>query len=275
MKLKALILALSVMFSASGFAVIKTEQLPTYNAAPLISDFNAEREYHLRSINGFLARQGGLDRVKKDAANGDASAQFTMYRIFRYGIAHRVDYKMAASLLKQAADQNLATARFDLGMFYMGYHDEHPSSSVIATLLAQELDEGVDGYGLGYGMIETAALTGNDQAMYVVALHHLTGTYVHEYDLDLAMFWLSRASDKGNLSAQDVRMGLMSNIDIYADFNDAQLRVKQGQIGALVDLAMFYYRGLIVQRDVDKARTLLAEATKLGHVEAKSLLDRL
>ena len=102
---------------------------------------------------------------------------------------------MALRLWREAAEQGVALAMLNLGIYY----DQTASNS--AELVAAA------------AFYRDAATAGNHEAEYRLGILYREGRGVRS-DLQLAEFWFLRAAESGNISAQQALVDLYSDLDL-------------------------------------------------------------
>ena len=121
----------------------------------------------------------------------------------------------------------------------------------------------------------------------VEAMYKLGKLYIDCFflfsDANRGIEWLKKASEQndktwsGYASARIAFVYMNGEAGILQDYKEAnkwfEKAVKQGYYPALYELALNYYEGVGTEKDLEKAKMLLKQATKKGDKRAKKLLN--
>ena len=155
----------------------------------------------LISVSVFAGFDEGLNAYKRDdyatalkewqplADQGDASAQYSLGRLYEYGMGVLLDSKQAADWYRKAADQGNANAQHYLGFMY-NYGRGVPQDNKQAAVWYRK-----------------AAVQGNSSGQKALGLFYKEGISVNK-NLIVAYAWLNLAATAGHPNAPKERAEL-------------------------------------------------------------------
>jgi TPR repeat protein len=255
MKIKKVIFS---TFLLMGISVAQAEEVSPYYF-DLIS-INKSTELASNFINNKIRDLGGIERVKEAQKAGDDEASMVMGYIYMEGLVYKKNIDMAIDILSDAADTGGYSA-FLLGKHYLDLEGEFGYSEDLKK-------EGAE-------LIEFAALNNIAEAEYLAGMLFISGKYLPE-DRDIGMLHLKSASYKGHAPSRK----FLSAIDnLYyqkaLDFDKIQKMSTEGNVEAIIQLALMYKEGWKVARDTEKAKRLLEVAYSKGSEKALTLLNEI
>ncbi len=118
----------------------------------------------------------------------------------------------------------------------------------------------------------------NPNAQYEMAKHYLNGTNGVAIDKDKAVYWLTKSADNGNTAAM-ITLGNMYEIgDAVEKSNKTAFRYyftasRSEDKQALYKVGKFYYYGMGVDKNIEKATFYLRKSAQEDYQPAKALLD--
>jgi TPR repeat protein len=194
------------------------------------------------------------------AADGDASAQFKLGRMYAEGLGAPQNDAQAVHWYRRAAQQGHASAQVNLGVMY--------------------------GEGLGVPQDDAqaahwfrrAAEQGDASAQSILGVMYAEGRGVPQDDAQ-AVHWYRRAAEKGDAFAQ-YGLGWMYAEGRGVPQDDAQAAhwyrraAEQGDASAQFNLGVMYAEGLGVPQDDAQAEHWWRRAAEQGHEPAAYALDR-
>ena len=202
-----------------------------------------------------------LKAYEQAAAQGDVFGDYNLALMYQYGKGVPVDYAKAKSLFVDAANKGVDEAMNQLAsMYFYGLGQERSEQQAL----------------LWY---KKAAELGNSNALYSLGLLSETGVAT-KLDFADALKYYQAASDLGNEKAMMAlaRMyhyGLGVTKDpkiaasIYQKLADRQNAYAQYQLGT------YYMDGTFGERQLDKGKLLLKQASENGSIQARKLLQRM
>jgi len=195
---------------------------------------------------------------KKDAVQGDASAQYYLGLMYGKGQGVDQDYKQAVNWYKKAADQGVVYAQYIIGVSY--------ANGVGVT---QDYKQAVKWF-------QKAASQGYADAQNNLGLAYGKGQGVTQ-DYKQAVKWYQKAADQGHISAQ-YNLGLMydKGDGVIQDYKRAakwyQKAANQGRADAQYNLGMMYINGQGVTQDYKQAARWTKKAAEQGDADAQYIL---
>ncbi len=250
-----------IIFTVCALMVSASLSAQSLQSTDLIS-YEKERGAAVKSINKLIKKAGGLERLKKDALeHNDASANYALGQMYRFGIVVQQNNHLAIEHLKASSKLNHAESSFVLAKMIGDKDPLTPGTSAELTNKAES-----------YSLTKKSAELGVVEAQYHMGLYYINGEHFPE-DRDLGLFWLSRAADAGHEDAKLARMKfLYTNDELRKSYDSVRLRASEGHLPSMIVLAKFYRNGWVVQRDATKANRLLNAAASMGSKEAIDLL---
>ena len=264
-------LAIALMSASSAFATVQPDRLSSVNPKVMQFEFRYDKDSVINAVNQSITNSSGMVRLKEDAKRGDAESQYVLYHVYKYGVAHDIDFDLAYEYLTQAVESNHPKALFHYSMYLMGYNPLDKQTEKLTDLSYNGVNELASPYEIGLSLIKQSASLQDPESQYVLGLHYIQGKSITK-DRDIGLFWLSQSYSNGYIQAGIAREKLFSNSDYLEDFNQAQKDAKYGSDVALVKLAEFYLTDDLVEKDEDKARRLLNTAKILGNERAVLVL---
>jgi TPR repeat protein len=255
MKFKKIIIS---TFLLMGISAAQAEEVSPYYF-DLIS-INKNTDLASNFINNKIRELGGIERVKEAQKAGDDLSSMVMGYIYMEGHVYEKNIDMAIDILSNAADTGGYSA-FLLGKHYLDLDGEFNYSEDIRRE--------------GAAMVEFAALHDIAEAEYITGMLFISGEYLPE-DRDIGMIHIKSASYKGHAPSRK----FLSVIDkLYyqesLDFDKIQKMSTEGNVDAIIELALMYKEGWKVSRDTVKAIRLLEIAYSKGSEKALLLLDKI
>lgn len=248
--MKKLSLALLITFSLSSHAENMEEDL--------VTDYFGDRQEVVSVLNQDIRLFGGLERIDDLAEKNDAKANYLLGQMYRMGIVYDADLDKAVNYFVLSAKNNYKEAAFLLGLMLLGEDHLYPLESY-------EIE---DNQNIGHGWIKIAAEQGLPEAQYFLGNGYLKGEFFVK-DVDLALFWLSRAAQQGHEKADYQRKELVFKTkELDKSFDETRMRAANGDKSSLIALADMYYDGYVVQKNYEKAHRLYLQASKLGDKKA-------
>lgn len=229
-----------------------------FSATVHASDFSgASNEVYerplLNDINGFINRNGGLDRIQEDASRGDPDASYWLGVMHRDGVVFPKNEKRAKEYFSTAAENGHADGLYEYS-HQVGKSNDVRSKVDSVLILAQ------------------SAASGKAEAQYELALNYLKG-YVVPTNKALGYFWLSKSAYNGYpLAIEKEKELIEKNSDLSKKFDAVYERAITGHVESLVELSAFYAKGIKVEKNKAIARELLENAAMLGSEDAKNKL---
>lgn len=209
-------------------------------------------------INNKIRDLGGLERVKEAQKAGHDEASMVMGYIYLEGHVFEKDIDRAIDILGNAANKGGFSA-FLLGKHYLDLSKEFNYSVAIKKE--------------GAYLIEHAALNGIAEAEFLAGMMFISGDYLPE-DRDMGMMHIKSAAYKGHSPSRS----FLSDIDrLYyqkdQDYDKIQKHASEGNVEAIIELALLYKEGWKVARNVEKSKRLLSLAKSKGSERAGQLLQ--
>lgn len=142
------------------------------------------------------------------------------------------------------------------------------SDAVAQYELAFKYLQGQDGFEqsveIGLGWLERAAENNHSDAQYFLSYCYNSGKGV-EQDSSKDRFWLSKAANNGHVKA----MTAYADILIYEGNPTEGLKYLKAAVNAkhpdaIFYMAGYYYKGIAVEQDINKAISMFEESYKLG-----------
>jgi len=167
--------------------------------------------------------------------------------------------KKALETLEMEAGDN-PESQFQLGLLF--YHGEPAAGVAIDRTLAMDL-------------ITSSAASGFVQAQIFLGNHYNDGR-----NRKLAMRWLEKAVN-ANVPEAQTRLAEMLTCHLFKEDLEVNVRAmelftkaaEQGDVSAQMHLADYYSQGLVVEKNVEKAREWYEKAAQGGSEDAKSHLQ--
>lgn len=129
-------------------------------------------------------------------------------------------------------------------------------------------------------MVSNAAERGNDGAQLLFAIEYLHGGGGVKKDEKLAAYWLERAGEQGNATAQlmlsdlyEQALGVPKNLNLSAEWRTKS--ANRGNVTAQLKLGRMYLAGNGVEKNAERAEYWLNRASVEGNGEARFLLGRM
>ena len=199
-----------------------------------------------------------LEAYRRDAAKGDAHAQYRLGSMYQNGQGVAVDNAAAMAWYRKAAAQNNAAAQSQLGYFYLaglaGMRDDAEALSWYQRAAAQNF--AVAEYQLGY-----MAQHGRGMAR----------------DFPTMLHWYQRAADQGSAEAEQqlgycYQMGLGVNTDPKEAFRWYGLAAERHLASAMYSLGQMYFSGIGTAPDAAAGRAWIMRAASAGSSDAREWL---
>ncbi|MEZ8292823.1 tetratricopeptide repeat protein [Vibrio splendidus] len=216
------------------------------------------RDQHIQLTNESIALRGGIPNLINDAKEGDAIANYTVYNMYKYGIAFEKNSDKAISYLTAAAEESLPKAQFEYSQILMGKSSEFTASTLPKSVSFQSR------YNQGLDLVRQSATAGHPYAQYELGMHFLNGHVLPE-DRDLAAYWFSNASAQGLEIAKKAQQKHFKQLRKIESYDEIQSKAVLGDLDAIIVLGTFYENGWKVERDIDKAKRLYQVAANQGH----------
>lgn len=209
----------------------------------------------LQAINEATKSFGGLARTKLASERGDPAASYAHGLMLWYGLGDRENKELALEKFRNAAASNPNAALF------------------LAKLNLCVDDKGcADDFQAGFELLRASAKS-TPEAMYMLGRLYVEDERV--VDLDLGISWLNQAANAGFGRAKVYLEKLSETGEIEDAFTATRENALQGSSTSMRELAKIYLNGVIVPRNVEKAKRLLEDAHYRGDGEAKRILDGL
>lgn len=249
-----------------GLGLLNIEYLKDYEKAvdcfqQAIDKGDAEAYFYL----GLCYENGyGVDKDPVKAAElyevaadkGEKNGQYALSKCYAAGIGVPKNLEKAVELCQLSADQENVEAQVSLGKFYAE-----------GIVLPKNAEKAVEYFNL-------AAAQGNAEANFQLALCHVKGEGVSE-DLIEALRLLDKAYKLGLEKAVPVILFLTCPQRGYDKkaFEENQKLAETGDEEAMWRLGFFYFLGLVVSEDIDKAAELWKKAAEKGQKYAQKTMD--
>lgn len=196
---------------------------------------------------------------QRAAESGFPAAQYVVGTNFHAGKGVEKDLSQALVWYRKAARQGFAAAQSQLGMMYA------------------QGDGVARDYRQAIAWLSRAAGQDDSEAQYQLALLYEQGLGVAADPLQ-AETWFMKAAEQGDVRSQLHLAKLMEVDRPLLSLEMYERAAGQGNLEARFALGKIFAEGQIVERDFDKALSLLHEVSQEGLVEAKvalaELLDR-
>ncbi|MCD7722112.1 MAG: hypothetical protein LUI09_07790 [Prevotellaceae bacterium] len=196
-----------------------------------------------------------LDKLRRDAEQGDAEAQYALGFRYYNGDGVTQSYSEAVKWFTKAAAQGEDMAQFVLGGCYVGGYG-----------VAQDVEEGVKWW-------RKAAVQGNADAQYWLGLSYANGTGVPESSTEAAR-WYAKAAEQGQADAQ-LSLGVCYDCGygVTQDYTEAvkwyRKAADQGLADAQFSLGMCYANGIGVPQSEAEAVKWWRKAAEQGNADAQ------
>lgn len=222
-------------------------------------NFEQLRSSGVTETNNAIMDAGGLSRLMKDATSTkNADAKYVVSRLFLYGIVEKQDLNKALDFLTESANLGNNKAILEIAKINLNIHP-------LIKLKKADKEKALH-------LLKKSANLNNVEAQYWLGLCYFNGDGEPK-DIDLGLFWLTKASDSGYYPAENARKQILNETNKYSDsFDYVRQRASEGNEKYLVKLAKFYEDGYVVQKDDSKSIRLLKTAAELGSKDAASLL---
>jgi TPR repeat protein len=240
---------------------------------------------------------GSIEKIQKDAEQGDIEAQWKLGCFHDTGTHVSQDFEKAVYWYKKAAEQGHAEAAYNLAISYKdgeGIPQDfekavywYKESAKLGDADAQNFLGGLYHSGNGVpkdpekavSLLEKSAEQGHLEAAYHLGVWYVSGDEVPQ-DFEKAEHWWHKAAD-GGLDLAQYNLGLMSERGdgVPQSFESAahwyQEAAEQGYVNAQIKLGTFYADGHGVPQSTGKAAHWFQQAAEQGSVEAQDSLKRL
>ena len=200
--------------------------------------------------------QRGIFWDKVAAENGHAEASYRLALAYQLGQGVEQDNQQAVRWYTQAAQAHHAKAQRSLGAMYEGGYG-------VKTNLQQ-----------AYAWYKRAAAQGLPDAQLRLGTLFFEGRGVKE-DRVQAQHWIRKSAEAGNHNAQMALGVMLAEIDPQDSVRWYQRSADQGNVSAKQNLALVYFSGQGVSRDLTKALRLVDEAIEAGNYSAKPLREQI
>lgn len=192
--------------------------------------------------------------AREAAEQGNANGQFRLGCYYMYGVGVEENKSFAVELIRKAAEQGHVAAQYELGIDYMeGYG------------VAADEPEGVR-------WIHAAAKSGNIDAQIKMGVFCSEGIGVEHKNREEGIRWFKMAADAGSIEALNWLGGAYRGKDDEKAFYYFKTGAEKGDPYAVYDMALFYLKGNVVEKDEEKAISMLREAAESGVYEAEEVL---
>lgn len=208
---------------------------------------------------GTRAAQRALERVKNDAAAGDAQAQFLMGAVYDAGIGVGMHKAEAVKWYRLASEQGYAPAAYNLGHIFA------TGDGVVA-------DDAE-----AFRQFLRGAEAGDAPSACRLGLIYLNGIGVPS-DLNKAFKWYSESAGKGYPLAM-TNLGLLYMNGFGVEKNEAEASrwweksAREDHVAAY-NLGVLYSKGLGVAINEDRSVDLWSDAARKGNEKAKAALRK-
>ena len=196
--------------------------------------------------------QRGIFWDKIAAENGHAEASYRLALAYQLGQGVELDNQKAVRWYTQAAQAHHAKAQRSLGAMYEGGYG-----------VKQNLQQ-------AYAWYKRAAAQGLPDAQLRLGTLFFEGRGV-KADRVQAQHWIRKSAEGGNHNAQMALGVMLAEIDPQDSVRWYQRSADQGNVSAKQNLALVYFSGQGVSRDLTKALALVDEAIEAGNYSAKPL----
>jgi len=251
-------------------------------------------------VHGGTPALKGLDKVRRNAEQGDPSNQFLLGLALMAGEGVEKNPVEAVEWLQKAADQGQVEAACFLGIAYAEGKavGKYPQKSLqilkrasqhggeqsnLADMVLGKLFHDAIGVSQDYEEAEKwwrkAAAQNNTAAQAQLAIMYIVGKGVPQ-NFSEAVKLLKPAVQKGNKDAQWA-LGLLhyNGKGVPQDFAAAaelyREAAEQGEPNAQYNLAMMYRNGEGIDRDPREAKKWFSKAAEQGNIDAKKALKEL
>ena len=261
------------------------------------ASFSTHREVRLRGKVLEEVAPGLLDRRRRAAEQGDASAQNKLGLMYAIGRGVGKDDVEAVRWYRKAAEQGNAWAQNNLGVMYANGRGVGKDDVEAVRWCRKAAEQGdawaqnnlgvmyANGRGVGKDDVEAvrwyrkAAEQGNAWAQNKLGVMYANGRGVGK-DYREAVGWYRKAAEQGNSSAQG-NLGVMyaNGRGVGKDYREAvgwyRKAAEQGNAWAQNKLGLMYEKGRGVGKDYREAVGWYRKAAEQGHERAKKNLARL
>jgi hypothetical protein len=202
---------------------------------------------------------------------------------YRDGHGVETNDKRAYQLFKNASDVGLDVSKYNLALLTT-YGRGCPPDPMAALRMFHEVVDNplplTSKNSVVQDILNAVSQPVPGKAMYCIGLNYINGVAVTR-DLSKSVAWFEKAAAAGNPAGHDaLGLAYWHGDGVVQDMAKSQQHletaVKFGDINALINLARFHLSGAVSGiPDVARARLLLTEAKKQGHLKADELLARL
>lgn len=196
--------------------------------------------------------QRGIFWDKIAAENGHAEAAYRLALAYQLGQGLEQDNTQAVRWYTQAAQAHHAKAQRSLGAMYEGGYG-----------VKQNIQQ-------AYAWYKRAAAQGLPDAQLRLGTMFFEGRGV-KADRVQAQHWIRKSAEAGNHNAQLALGVMLAEIDPQDSARWYQRSADQGNVSAKQNLALIYFSGQGVERDLPKALALVDEAIESGNYSSQAL----
>lgn len=172
------------------------------------------------------------------AKKGDAEAQNKIGDMYFYEQGVGQDYKKAALWYEKAANQGHKIAQYNTAYLYKKSYKS---------------EKAIKWY-------EKSANQGYRDAQYEMGKIYAYGLNPIKSDLNKAINWFEKAANLGHIESQNILGRLYKYQDPKKSFKWYEKAANQGSPEAEYEIGLFYYQGIIVEQDKNKAIQLWKKA---------------
>ena len=229
--------------------------------------------------------------LRKDAEQGDASAQFELGLMYVKGKVVPRDAAQAVAWFRKAAEQGDASAQRSLGVMYEAGDGVRSDAAQAVAWFRQAAEQGdviaqlnliriyLNGEGVPRDAAQAAAWCrkaaeqGNAYAQSILGLMYLEGEVVPK-DAGQALVWSRKAAEQGNALAQgNLGMIYVKGEGVPKDAAQAvawfRKAAEQGVASAQYNLGVMYVNGEGIPKDVARAAAWFRKAAEQGNASAQ------
>ncbi len=258
----------------------------------LISPTGQAEEANSACLNAFKAADfmQAYGRCIDSAEQGDKDAAFIVARLYAQGVEGRPDLINSVKWLQRAVQLGHVEAAYNLGIAYhygKGIEQDLPKALEAYRLAAagnnpKALRNLGALYETGSGVsqdlptaflhYEKSAWLGLPDSQLKVAVMLLRGMGT-EADPALARVWMDKAAASGHAAAQVTLAILLAETDFNSSLYWYQQASKQDNPYALHNLAILYYNGIKLEKDLLMALAYADKSISLGNEKSRRLYD--
>jgi len=220
-----------------------------------------------------------VERMKKQALQGDPNAQNRVGWMFANGEGVPQDYKEAAKWFTKAAEQGYALAQLCLGICYaegLGVEQNYKQAGYWGRKANEQGTVGQDKLGSSYAQVEEISEPPPEFSSYTVVEEKEKET---KDDYRQAVYELCKTAEQGHALAQFcLSHCYVKGLGIEHDYKQAvywlRKAAEQGHALAQFYLGAFYYDGERIEQDYKQAVYWFRKAAEQGNAWAQNDLGR-